>query len=231
MNFEQLPIEESVPIDEAERSDVDQPSVKKSNGNGVSNFIKKTAALAGVAGISFFGNIGESNDESSPESGPSDGHRIEHKEESANSNRIESTDLFQVLHEDQKATWGVEFVNKINKAGKSFLAQRLVKINKDSSGTSVLGEYDTITQAAEEVSKLKDVPERVKKFFLYDVKVVEAEKEFQRSGLVEPSGIVVGKTHIEERPYVSGNIKMNNKVEVDEKGNVVKLVEARFLDK
>ncbi len=74
-------------------------------------------------------------------------------------------------------------------------------------------------------------PEYVKPLTPHELAAVKTELEFQRSGLVEPKlkdGKPVGKTHIEDRSFKGDGIDVKTKVEVDEEGSVVKLVDAKW---
>jgi hypothetical protein len=132
---------------------------------------------------------------------------------------IESTDSFDVLHRDKQFTWGVEYVPK-----REFIAQRYVKIDNSTGEITILGEFDNVFQAAEGIAKISDIPEKIKQRAERDAKAIQIERDFQASGLTKPTGKVEGKTHIDERSFEGYGVKAKTVVEVDEAGNVVKLL-------
>lgn len=139
-------------------------------------------------------------------------------------NIIESSNSLDVLHREKEFTWGIEYVPK-EKDGRGFLAQRYVKIENKTGKTTTLGEYDNIFQAAEGALKILDLPEVIRQHAQRDASIIQTEKDFQFSGLTEPTGNIEGETHIEERNFEGYGIHAKTKVEVDEAGNVVKLLQ------
>jgi len=202
-------------------------------GGKAGRWLKKNVALAGAVGVGFFGNM-QDNAVASPQKTEKDtGPKLEHLEDGARSfqeKTIGSTNMFEIVGMDSKATWGVEFVPKQDKDGKGFFAERYVKIDDASGATSVIGEYNDLFEAAEGISKIAGVPETVRKHAQLGASSVKTERDFQASGFTEPTGKVEGKTHIENREFEGYGIKANNKVEVDEKGNTVRLVDSEILE-
>ncbi len=137
--------------------------------------------------------------------------------------QIESTDSLDVLYRDDQFTWGVEYVPK--EAGdSSFLAQHYIKINNVSGEKVVLGAYDNIFDAAKGVAENSEFPEKVRQHAQNDANVVQMERDFQASGLTEATGNPDAQTHIEERDFDGYGIKAKTIVEVDDAGEVVKLL-------
>ena len=122
--------------------------------------------------------------------------------------------------------WGVEYFPK-QIEHRNILAMRYVKINESTGVKEVLGEFDNLIEASEGLSKIKDLPQNMKKLVDHELGFINTEKSFKASGLVKGVENPVGKTHIEKREFKGYGIEVENKVEVDEKGNVVQLVESK----
>ncbi len=101
-------------------------------------------------------------------------------------NRMESTDSFDVLCEDNDFSWGVEYVPK-NDARRDidYVAERYVKIDKSDNKT-ILGEFDDVVSAADALSKMPGIPEKVLDHAKRAMDAVKTERDFQDSGLTEP---------------------------------------------
>ena len=219
------------PLPEQDKSEGEMKAAAPSG--KVGKWLKKNVALAGAVGVGFFGGMQE-NAGASPQKAEKDTRpKLEHREDEARSSqgrKIESTDSFDVLLRDGKTTWVVEYVPKQDKDGKGFLAERYVKIDDASGTVSIIGEYNNVFETAEGISKIADVPEIVRKHAQLGASSVKTERAFQASGFTEPTGKVEGKIHIENREFEGYGIKANNKVEVDEKGNIVRLIDSEPLE-
>jgi hypothetical protein len=197
---------------------------KKKHSSKIGNWARKTAALAGAVGVGYFGSMQEGVSSNQTKLEGDVGPKLEQKENKSGV-RIETTDSFDVLHRDEEFTWGVEYVPRQNK-DKGYLAERYVKINNETGKSTVLGEYDNIFDAAKGISKMTGIPEEVRQHAERDASIARTEKNFQASGFTEPTVSPEGKTHMEERTFEGYNIKAKNKVEVDEKGNVVRIADS-----
>ena len=228
MNFENPLINIPPPESEAQQEPKDEN--KQHKGNSIGRWMKKTAALAGAVGVGYFGSMGDATSAEAVSADHGTGPKFENSDGQSVRKTIESSELFDVLYKDKASTWGVEYVKKV-KEGRSILAQRYVKIDNSTMETTVLGEYDNLIDASQGLSKMADVPEQVRKSAQHDLDIVQTERNFQASGLVEPKGDASGKTHIEERSFTGYGLNTINKVEVDEKGNVVHLVESNTGEK
>ena len=193
----------------------------------LSKFVKRHLGLTATVGLGYLGGMQENaaSGQETMEKAPIV------SEKSAESIQDDSSErdgnLFQILHKDQAFSWGVEYIPKKHD-GRNILAQRFVKIDAKTNKTTVLGEYDNLFQASEGLSKIKDLPESILRLARADLGKIETERNFQASGLVEQSGDVAGKTHVEKRSFKGFGIETKNQVEVDEKGNVVKLVSSEI---
>ena len=165
-------------------------SAKSSGRPGkIGTWIKAAAATVGVAAIGQVGEIPEGM-VASPDVNIGNQTNTVHVERSGDHSPEDSSDLagtFQVLHDDVQASWGVEYVPKKHENGKSFLAQKFVKINHLTHETTVLGEYDNVIAAARGLSAMPDVPAGVKAFAQGPATAIQNERNLQATGLVEPS--------------------------------------------
>jgi hypothetical protein len=184
--------------------------------------VRKTAALAGAVGVGYFGGMeGVAGDVHNHEK---DGPKSTHREGGSSlGKRIESSNTFDVLERDKQFTWGIEYVPK-QEVGGGFIAERYVKINNKTGETTVLGEYNNVLEAGKSISAMPDVPEKVRSHAQYASNAIQTEKNFQASGLTEPTGNREGKTYVAEKEFEGYGIKAKTTVEVDEAGKVVRLV-------
>jgi len=191
------------------------------------NVSGKAKALLGVFLLSTALNYGsaqafEKNDQNF--NTEEETHLTATKNEMDAENIVKLSKHLVVLNQGKEFTWGVEYVPK-QEDNKTIFSQRYVKIENKTGKATILGEYDSVTRAAEEISKIPDLPEEIRHRAQQDADAVQMERNYQASGLVEPTGKVGGKTHIEERNFEGYGIKTKTKVEVDEAGNVVRLLE------
>jgi len=204
--------------------------VKKKEGEKtgkLSKFVKRHLGLATTVGLGYIGGM-EANAASGQEAvgkTPTVSGRLAENIQDDSSER--DGNLFEVLHNDQAFIWGVEYVPKKHDS-RNILAQRFVKIDKKTNETNVLGEYDNLFQVAEGLSKIKDLPESILKSIHSHLDAIRTERNFEASGLVQPNGHAVGKTHVETRNFKGFGIETKNQVEVDEMGNVVNLVSSEI---
>ncbi len=223
------PLANTPPLEDASEQEVKAEAKIKSRNKlgGLINKVKKTAALAGVVGVGYFGSMGsgEAADASLLENTPNTKH--EEVTESSAGKTMEASELFEVLYKETKITWGVEYVKK-SKEGRNFLAQRYVKIDDATGVVTILGEFDNVIEASKGLAKVADVPEQIVKHAQHEAGAVEMERSFQASGFTEPTGDASGKTHVEERHFKGNGIDATNTVEVDEKGKVVRLIDSKF---
>ena len=144
--------------------------------------------------------------------------------------RMESQDLqddIEIQAIEGGFKWGIQYVPKKTVEHGDILAMRYVKINEHTGVQETLGEFDNLIQAAEGISKIQDMPQNMKKLIQHNLGAINTERAFQASGMVEGVKNPIGKTHIEDRTFKGYGIEAHNKVEVDEQGNVVKLVDSK----
>lgn len=214
MNFENPQIEENN-VEEA-----DKIEEKETKSGGFGKWIKKTSALVGVAGVSLFGNMQNANAQENHEIESNNaGPKLENKE--AEYSGMDSSNMFEVVYNDTDSVWGVEYVNKLNKAGNEILAQRYIKIDHIDGKKTVIGEYDNLFEASEGLSKINDVPDSIIKLLEHDLGAVKTEKDFQASGMVESNNVSKGRVHNETKEFKGYGIDVKNNVQVDEDGRVV----------
>jgi hypothetical protein len=91
-----------------------------------------------------------------------------------------------------------------------------------------IGEYDDVMEAGKALSKIPGLPLLVRKHAMRDAAIIQTEKDFRASGLIEPDGNPEEKTHIEVRKFEGYNVKTKSEVEVDEHGKVVKLIDSNI---
>lgn len=137
--------------------------------------------------------------------------------------------FFLVMHSDKQYTWGIEYVPK-KKEGKRISVQRYVKVDNKTGKATTLGEFDNVFQAAEGASKIPDLPEEIKRHAQRGVEIIQTERNFQASGLTQPTGNIEGKTHVEKRKFHGYGINAETEVEVDEAGNVVRLLQVSKIE-
>ena len=155
------------------------------------NWLKKKAVDAGAIGLGLAGSMekGEAASYVDVKKGAvqSDTKKIESTSARA---RIESTDSFDVIDRDAVHTWGVEYVPKTDKDGSTFIAERYVRIDNKNGAIFVLGEYDTVLEAAEKHSKLSNILLKLSANARLAASNITTEREFQKSGLGEDTGVV-----------------------------------------
>ena len=227
MNFENPLINTPPPESEMQQEPKDEN--KQHKGNSIGRWVKKTAALAGAVGVGYFGSMGDATAGDTVRAGHGTGHKQKIRETQPVQKTVESSN-FMMLYKDGTSTWGVEYVNKTVE-GRGILAQRFVQINDTTGEKKILGEYNNLLEASEALAKMPDVPEQVRESAKHDVDIVQTERNFQASGLTEPSGDASGKTHIEERHFTGYGLNTTNKVEVDVNGKVVHLIEPNIGEK
>jgi len=210
MNFEQRPLdlaeEKPVePIRSPEQSPETHPT--KMPAGKLTGWLRKTVALSGIIGLGYLGGTQES------------------RASDATDGSMSKTNIFEVVHEDAESTWGIEYVPKRHD-GRDIFAERYVKIDTKTGATDVIGEYDTVTAAAEGISKMGNVPPEVKALAERDAGVVQTERDFQASGFTEPVGHPTGHTRMELRTFDGYGVHAKNSVEVDEEGKPVHLADS-----
>lgn len=174
---------------------------KEKNPSGsVSRFIKKHAGLAAVVGLGYFGGMQEG------QAGETNSFHAA-KSEYPNAEQYE----IQKIGSAEDGKNGIYTVKDLE-SGK--IKKFTAKSDKEASEIG---------------------PEYVKPLTPYELAAVRTEQELQRSGLVAPANKEslkdkksITKTHVEDRSFKGDGIDVKTKVEVDEAGNVVKLVDAEW---
>lgn len=195
MSFESF--SQPAPAEVPKEKDAENPAEKsqeKSSGSTVGAWAKKTAALAGIAGIGYLGAMQESKADSTNELGPET-----------------STNITQVLASTDTSSWSEELVPKTAPDGHKFLAEKYFKTDTLTGEVHVIGEYDNIIAASEALSKMPDVPESMKKLAEHDASAVKTERDFQASGLVAPKIQASGEVHTETKTFDGYGIHVENK--------------------
>lgn len=96
---------------------------------------------------------------------------------------------FQPLFHEDGATWRIEYVPKESAEG-SFYAQRLVKMNDATGERAVVGEFDSVFDAASAAETSPEWPQEVRDQLQADASPIRAEKERQEhlraAGIMAP---------------------------------------------
>jgi hypothetical protein len=232
-NYKKMSFEnpfQNIPPEKTEREPEIEPIkiIKNGVANKLGGWMRRSVALAGAIGIGYFGGMQEGVSGDIPQKVEDKGAPKYHETVDVNKEGIKPSDSFDVLHKDATSTWGVEYVKKSDNDGRNFLAERYVKIDNATGKTTILGEYDNVLQSAEGISKLDGIPEQIKKYASRAASAVKTERAFQASGFTAPTGVekVKGKVHLEKRNFEGYGVKAQNTVEVDEDGNVVRLIDS-----
>src|SRR3989344_3375351 len=203
MSFENAP--QNIPLEKNAEQNRKKPDSKFVRG------VKKTLAEGSSTGAGYFGSMGEGQAKGAEnlvnfgKQGETARERIS-ESKGTREKLIESSNLFEVLDRDGEFTWGVEYVKKQGKDGHGFLAERYIKINNDTKETTILGEYDNVLQVAEGISKMRDVPEKVREYAQSAASVIKTERAFQQSGLTEPGGY----SGLVDNPETQQDLDKNN---------------------
>lgn len=191
---------------EAEDQSPPQPaetsdSQKEKNASGkVSRFIKKHVGLATVVGLGYLGGMQEG--------------------------QAGETNTFHAAKSEYPNAEQYE----IQKIGSTEDGKRGIYTVKDLESNKIKRFTAGSDKEASEVG-----PEYVKPLTEHELAAVRTEQELQRSGLVASTNQeslkdtkITAKTHVEDRSFKGDGIDVKTKVEVDENGNVVKLVDAKW---
>lgn len=99
------------------------------------------------------------------------------------SSGVGSENLWEAMHTDDQFIWGIEYVPKEREGG-AMLAQRYVRIDRGTGKQTVLGEYDTVFQAAAGAASIPGIPARMRERSQRDVSIVQSEADLLAKGWV-----------------------------------------------
>lgn len=144
----------------------------------------------------------------------------------------------EVIDEDIEFIWGIDYVLK-NISGSTFYAKRFIKTERNSGNKVILGEYDNVFEAADGLSSLPNVPDKVIKYVRYYKELVQKQNDIndrlmKQGWLQLPNGkhgvdvigserLLNGKTvHTEiRRTYDEKDFDLITIWEIDEDGNEI----------
>ena len=152
---------------------------------------------------------------------------IGHTEMASTNNVAEHISTHDTIYEDGTSRWDVDLVSKPNSR---HLTIRYIKTDTKTNETHIIGEYDNVIQAAQELEKMENVPVSVKRLAAHEAGILKTEEDFKKSGFVGTQNkfddwghTVKPNEHLETRGFKGYGINTENEVYVDDKDNVTNL--------